>query len=193
MIFSKAKNYALLTFAIFTLTLAFQNYLQKKSIERKDKEIAKLDFSYSQLLDESNNNSYLYVTEKQVTGKLLRERDSLAAALKIKPKQIDKIIYLTNTVHDTVPVPVFIEKEGPNFWKVTDKGPCHLSKFDVLLHADTLQMIRTLHENTDSITQAFYRGRPYKFLGIKFGKWRNLQQITSKCGEPIVRTFEFSK
>lgn len=193
MILQKAKNYALLTFALFTLTLAFQNYLQKKSIERKDKEIARLDFNSSQLLDESKQNTYLYLTQKEVTGKLLRERDSLAAALKVKPKQIEKIIYLTNTVHDTVPVPVFIEKESPNFWKVTDKGDCFIWKADVHLKDDTLQIIRTLFDYQNKTTQTFYRDRPHKFLCIKFGKWRNLQQIEAECGGVVVKTFEFSK
>lgn len=190
---SKIKNYGLLVLGIFLVLLALQTYIQKGKIEKRDADIERLKSNVFQLMAENRQKTTLYLTAKERTVKLNRTVDSLAKVLKVKPKQVDKIIYIENTTHDTVKVIVPATLTGKDYWYIQDSSKCFKWAANAYLWGGTLNVERTLYENKNVTTQVFYRKRPKKFLFIHYGKWQNLQEVSSNCGNSVLREFNFVK
>lgn len=189
---TKVKNYALLAFSLFILLLALQNYIQKGRIEKRDADIERLKSNVFQLMAEKRTETTLYLKQKEVSGKLSKERDSLAKALKIRPKEIQKIVYIDNTIIDTVKIPVPVQLRQ-DFWTFSDKSKCITWEAEVYLEDRDLKVWRTNLEYSNRITETFYRKRPKQFLFIPYGKWQNLHQIDAECGGVQIREFNFVK
>lgn len=190
---NKVKNYGLIVLGIFLLILAAQNRIQSKRIANREADIARLEGNQIQLLDDAKQQTVLYLTEKERTVKLNRTVDSLAKALKIKPKQVDKIIYIENTTRDTVKISVPTDLIEKDYWYIQDSSKCFKWAGNAYLMAGELNVERTLFEYNNRTTEVFYRKRPHKFLFIHYGKWQNLQEISSECGSVQVKTFNFIK
>jgi len=152
---------------------------------------------------EQNNKALLTESQNQVTTlnlkfnevyfKLKTERDSIAKSLQIKPKQVEKIIYIDNSTHDTVKVPVPVQILSKKEWMIRDSTRCLRWQGKAILQGDSLSVERQLLEWNDRTTQVFYRVRPHKFLFIKYGKWVNYQKISSECSNVKVQNFVFVK
>lgn len=186
------KNYALIALGTFLLVLAFENYIQRGKIEKRDADIARLESNNFQLMSDSRNQTTLYLREKERTGKLNKAVDSLAKALNVKSKQITKVVYIDNVIKDTVkiPVPVQLHKD---FWTLSDTSHCIIWSAELYLDGTELKVWRTNLEDSNRITETFYRKRPKQFLFIKYGKWQNLRQIDAKCGGVSIQEFNFVK
>jgi hypothetical protein len=165
--------------------------IQSGRINRLKTEIGRLAENNYQLLEDSRQITILHLREKEVTGRLKHERDSLAAALKIKPKQVEKIIYITSHVKDTIPKPVYINKLDGHTWVLRDSGKCWRYVSRLTLTGDSLQGERQLYENNNLITETFYKKRSHRFLFIQFGKWQYLQRISATCGDPVYKAIVF--
>jgi hypothetical protein len=189
---TKVKNYALLAFSLFILLLALQNYIQKGRIEKRDADIERLKSNVFQLMAEKRTETTLYLKQKEVSGKLSKERDSLAKALKIRPKEIQKIVYIDNTIIDTVKIPVPVQLKQ-DFWTLSDKSKCILWEAEVYLEDRDLKVWRTNLEYSNRITETFYRKRPSKFLFFRYGKYVNYQQVDAECGGVQIKEFNFVK
>jgi hypothetical protein len=113
--------------------------------------------------------------------------------LKIKPKQVEKIVYVDVFTHDTIKVPVPAEITGPDRWKITDTGKCFKWSANAFKQGDSLKIQRTLFEYNNRTTEVYYRKRPHKFLFIHYGKWQYISEISSECGQPVQKTFNFIK
>lgn len=91
---------------VFLLILAWQGLQLKNKLDKARTEIERLKDNQAQLLASRAQDQALILTQKELTGKVLAERDSLAKALKIRPKEVikfvDRIVKETNT--DTVEV-----------------------------------------------------------------------------------------
>jgi hypothetical protein len=146
-----------------------------------------------QLLADNIHIRELILKKEEVTGKLRIERDSLAAALKIKPKQIEKIIYINNVIHDTTTVSVDLKNFGVGEWLLRDSSECFKYVSKLVLRGDSFSGKRQLFEYTNKTTQTFYKKRPHKFLFIKYGRWQYLQKIDATCGEVTFQSFTFLK
>lgn len=168
----------------------FAYYQKKYRAERTERE--RIERNQEQLLSDARQQTELFLREKEVTGRLKRERDSLAAALKIKPKQVQKIIYIDNSTHDTIPVPVPVYITGPDKWKITDGNECFKWAANAFREGDSLKIQRTLFEYDSRTTQTFYKKAPHIWF-IRTGKWKYYQQISSTCGSTTIQTFNFTK
>lgn len=163
-------------------------------IKKQKAEITRIEANNIQLLQENIQYANYILRDNEVIGKLRHEKDSIAEALRIKPKQIEKIKYETITVHDSIdrPVPVYIA--GKNFWQISDTiNKCTVYKADIFLTDDSLTVKRTDFFNQNKVTNVHFRQRPHRFLFIRWGKWVNLQQTSSECGEIKTVQFEFIK
>jgi hypothetical protein len=165
--------------------------IQIKSIKKLRANNIRMNGNIDQLLQDNAQQTALVLTQSEVTGKIKRERDSLAKALQIRPKQIEKIVYIDNSTHDTIRISVPSIITGQDTWKIQDSTKCFKWAANAFKQGDELKITRTLFEYDNRITQTFYRKRPYKFLFIKYGKWQNLQKIESECGQNTVKQFTF--
>lgn len=155
-------------------------------------EVQRVQLNNLQLMSEGLQQTNLYLREKEVTGQLKIERDSLAKSLKIKPKFIDRIITIDLSTHDTIKVPVPVIITGKNEWTFTDSTKCLKIAYKAKLTGDSLKVVRTSFENDNTIQQVFYKKRAHKFI-ISFGKWQYLQKIDSKCDGVKYQNIVFEK
>jgi hypothetical protein len=167
--------------------------IRGRTIKYQEAEIARLELNNYQLMSDARQQTNLYFKEKEVVGKLKREMDSLAGVLKIKPKQITKIIYIDNKIIDTVQVMVPVERLSKTEWMLQDSTKCLKYVSKLILEGDSLKSERQLFESDNRITQLFWRERSKKFLFIHYGKWKNYQKIEDNCGDPKIQTFYFEK
>jgi hypothetical protein len=153
----------------------------------------RLETNQLQILSDATQQTELYLKQKEVTGKIKRERDSLALIVKVKPKQVTKIVVIDNSIHDTVRVDVPVNIIGKNEWKIRDSTKCLKIVYNAKLIGDSLFVKRELLEYDNNPVQIFYRERPHKFLFIKFGKWQYKQVTKTKCEEPKTEIINFTK
>lgn len=180
--------------AIFLIMIFFATVkIQATKIKKLKEERARLELNYLNAVQDATNNSYFLLKEKELTKRQKEVNDSLAKALKIKPKNIEKIVYETVTVHDTVSLLVPVQYMSKNFWLIEDTGKCFVWKAEARLTDDSLSVKRTDFAYHNMTTEVFWRERARKFLFIKFGKFKNFQQKSSECGEVTTKTFEFVK
>lgn len=177
--------------AIVVLFLLFTRE-RKLKIEAQDDRDREQENVY-QLLGAQKQYEHLILTTKEALAIKELKIDSQAKALKIKPKQITKIQIEIQTVHDTIPKLVPVEKIGPNHWSVTDSTNCWTWKADITLAGDSLRIQRSGFDYRNKTTNTFYQARPKKFLFFHFGKKRSYMKSTSECGEQQTTEIEFIK
>jgi hypothetical protein len=187
------KLYFYAFIALFLIGAVVKINVQKKKIEKRDAEIDRITRNNYELMNDRDNQMELVLKEKEVSGKIKIERDSLAVLYAIKPKFITKIVTIDNSTHDTILVPVPAINTGLNTWDITDSGNCFKWAGNALKIGDSLKVERTLFEYNNKTTQTFYKKRPYKFLFIKYGKWDYVQKIDSECGENKIQDITFTK
>ena len=190
------KNIKLILTGIAVLFLAavvVTVKIQAKKIKAQKEEIARVQLNNMQLMGENRQKTTLVLRKDEINGKLKVTIDSLSKVLRIKPKQIERII--TNTViqKDTVikKVPVYIS--GQNFWKIKDSGPCFKWQADAFILDDSLSVNRTLFFYNNKTTEVYFKERPFRFLFIKYGKWQFKQKIDSECGGISTKEIQFIK
>ena len=187
------KKFIYITVAVIVTALLVSNMIQEGKIQRLKTENSRISNNNLQLMSDNRTQITLYLTEKEVTGKLKTERDSLANRLKIAPKQITKIVEVKTVVHDTIRKEVPVQAIGKDSWKISDKGECWSWSGVASLKNDSLHVQRQNFEYDNTTTPVYYRVRPHKFLFIKYGKWVNKVSVTSKCGRPEIHEFNFLK
>lgn len=188
----KIKSILIALVVIFVTGLLLKVRIQAGKIDRLETDNTRLDSNIRNLLYENIQITNLVLSQKEVTGKVKRERDSLAKELEVKPKQITKVVTITNTVHDTIKesIPVYIT--GQDTWQIADSGECWKWAANAFKQGDSLKVERTLFEYNNKTTQTFYKKAPHIWF-IRIGKWRYLQRISSNCGEPKLQSIEFIK
>jgi hypothetical protein len=189
----KLKPYLIIVLiVIFTLICGTVKY-QFNIIRNRNAEIARLLDNELQLLAENLQITNLNLKNSEVTGKLKKERDSLAIILKINPKQIQKIITIDNSIHDTIKVPIPVSILSKNEWLLRDSSKCFKYVSKLVLEGDSIKATRLLYESDNTTVQTFYKKRPYKVWFIRYGKWLYLQKINSDCGDVKFHSFTFLK
>lgn len=190
---SKIKWYLIGALIVFFFILVTTIKIQHNKIIRMRIENTRLATNQYQLLTENLQITNLNLKKDEVTGRLKRERDSLAAALKIKPKQIDKINYIDNSTHDTVKVPVSVTIMSKTEWMLRDSTKCWKYASKLVLKGDSIIGERQLFEYNNRTTQTFYKKRLHKCWFIRYGRWQYLQKIDSECGDVKFQSFTFLK
>lgn len=182
----------LIGFAVlFLITAVVTVNIQAKKIKAQKAEIERVQANNMQLMAENRRQTTLFLTEKEITGKLSHERDSLAKALKIRVKEITKIVYVDVITRDTIKVPVYVTIAGKDIWKIADAGECFKWSGNAFKTGDSLKVERTLFEYSNRTTEVYYKQRPFKFLFIRWGKWVYKADIKSECGNPVQKTINF--
>ncbi|HBI36890.1 MAG TPA: hypothetical protein DDY71_04545 [Spirochaetia bacterium] len=123
------------------------------------------------------------------------QSDSLKQALndlKIKPKEVIKIIYRTITDIDTIDREVFVDYRKTH-WMVSDTGKCFTWSAMAFLSDTTLKVTRTDFSYENQTTDYFYQSRPKKFLFIRYGKKKVRQVTVPKCGNSTEKVIEILK
>ncbi len=189
---SKVKAIIVGIIILFVFSLMLSVYFLTESNRKKDIEIARMAFNNFQLMQDNQDQTVLYLKQKEVSGQLKAERDSIAEALKIKPKTIEKIVYRTITEKDTLVQNVFVDYRKTH-WMIQDTGKCFVWQAMAFLSDTTLKVTRTEFTYQNKITETYYRKKPKKFLFIRYGKWENFVQITPECGQVTIKTFNFEK
>ena len=191
--FKNIKLYLLGLAVLFLAGVIVTVNLQAKKIKRIEADNFRLESNQVELISNADKQTNLILKQNEVTGRLERERDSFAKSLKIKPKTIDKLVYITNTIRDTIRVNVETIITGPDMWKITDQGACFKWAANAFKQGDSLKVQRTSFEYNNKITEVFFRKKLKKFLFFKVGRWHNFYQVEAECGESTVKTFQFIK
>jgi hypothetical protein len=185
----KYKAYFIGFVILCFVSLVVQNRLQRKSIDRQNERIGRLTSNIDQLLQENVNQTSLILTQKEVTGKVKRERDSLAKALQITPKQVvkyvDRVIIQRDTVVKEIPVIV----TGDHKWSFIDNGDCYVYKADVFYTNDTIHVKKTGFSYTNKIVDVFYWKRRFWI----FSKKKYFQETSQSCGSSSTKSVTFIK
>lgn len=191
--FKNLKLYLIGVVILFLAGTVITVNLQAKKIKRIEADNFRLESNQYQLMADARTQTNLFLKEKEINGILHQERDSLANSLQIKPKQVLKIVYETQTIHDTILKPVQVFIQGQNFWKIKDQDKCFTWQADAFLKNDSLEINRTLFDYHNKVTDVYYRKRPHKFLCFHFGKYQNFNQKSSECGNTVTNIFNFIK
>jgi hypothetical protein len=188
----KLKTYFLIGITIFLLLSAGQNYLQSKRITEFKSEVQRLEKNIKELSAQNQQQTALVLTQKELTGKYLAERDSLAKLLKIRPKTIIKYVdkIITQVERDTVEVESEWLKDLT--WKLTDTGDCFRWEADAELDGLDLNVNRTLFDYKNGTTDIFYWQRK-KVLFFRIGKKQFFQKSIPKCGTTFEKSIEIIK
>ena len=177
---------------VFLLILAWQGWQLKNKLDKARSEIERLKDNQAQLLASRAQDQALILTQKELTGKVLAERDSLAKALKIRPKEvikfIDRIVKETNT--DTVEVEsTFLQNMT---WHLADGDQCWKWEADAQLNELDLEVNRTLFDYRNKSTEVYWWQRR-KFLGLRIGKKEYYAKILPECGEVQTKSIEIKR
>ena len=189
---SKFKIYLIIAGVLifFSMGITIQVLSRKYSQEKSDRERL------------WSNNLALTASNRQYTN-LLYSRDEFIrimgdsltmalSALKIKPKEVTKIIYRTITDIDTIDRPVFVDYRK-TYWMIADTGKCFTWSGMALVSDTTLKVTRTDFNYSNNTVDYFYQSRPKKFLFIRYGKKKIRQVTVPKCGDIHEKIIEIIK
>lgn len=186
---NKLKLYIYLAIAIFVLLLIIYSNAQQKVIQRNRIEIERLKDNIDNLLQENASLTVINLQKDEITGRIKRERDSLAEALKIKPRQVikyvDRIIYQ----HDTIVKIVEVKRLSDTSFYLTDKDKCWRWEGIAILENKELEVKRLLFDYHNEVFDLYYFKRKFPVLGRKI----YFHEIQQKCGGNYTREINFVK
>jgi hypothetical protein len=187
------KTYLILAAVLFVSGLMATIKIQYNSNVKLKNENTRIEGNQFALLSDDQTQVNLVLKQKEINGKLKFTVDSLAKELKIKVKQIEKVVTIENTIHDTlnVPVPVYITSK--NEWLLRDSSACFKYASKLILKGDSIEAIRQYFEYDNKTIEIFYKIRPHKFLFIKYGKWQYKEKISATCGIVQEKEIQFVK
>ena len=151
---------------------------QHKAIQKRNAKIERLTINIGGLLQDNATQTALFLTQKEITGKVSFQRDSLAEALKLRPKQVTKYIdrIITERITDTILVKVTKLIDSTYF--ISDKDKCFVWEGMAVIEKGQMDVKRLLFEYKNEVADVFYWKRNW-FLGKK----KFYQQTIQTCGE----------
>lgn len=177
---------------VFLLILAWQGWQLKNKLDKARTEIERLKDNQEQLLASRQQDQALILTQKELTGKVLAERDSLAKALKIRPKEIIRYVdrVVIETTRDTVEIESTFLQEMT--WHLCDGDQCWKWEADAKLNDFDLDVKRTLFDYRNKSTEVYWWQRR-KFLWLRIGRKDYYQRVLPECGDILTRSIEIRK
>jgi len=171
---------------IFVLAITLQ--LEHKGKLREKADRIRLQKNQNQLTQEKAELTTLVLKTNEVTGIIKHERDSLAEALRIKPKQIikyvDRLVFQTETIPKIIPV----YKPNDSTYYISDIDTCFTYEGIAIIENDTMTFKRTLFDYHNNIIDAYFWDRKW-FLGKK----KFYQVAKAQCGGTKTKQIEFIK
>jgi hypothetical protein len=179
--------------AILTVGCFAVIFFSGKQIERRDAEIDRLVRNQHELMAASEQQTTLILKQKELSGKYLSERDSLAKLLKIRPKEVVKYVdrVIVEKVTDTVEVESSIINDIK--WKLYDGGQCWKWEADAELNDLDLIVNRTDFEYKNKIVDVFWWERHKRFFWWRIGKKQYYHKVIPECGEVTTKSIEIIK
>jgi len=177
---------------VFLLILAWQGLQLKNKLDKARTEIERLKDNQVQLLAARAQDQTLILTQRELTGKVLAERDSLAKALQIRPKEVIRYVdrVIIETIRDTVEVEsTFLQNMT---WHLTDGDKCWRWEADAKLNDLDLDVNRTLFDYRNKSTEVYWWQRR-RFLGLRIGRKDYYQRVLPECGDISTRSIEIRK
>lgn len=186
------KFYLVASGILFVVGLGVTVTVQQKLIAKHKKEIGRLSDNNNNLMQEGSIAISLLLKEKEVTGRLKRERDSIAHSFNTRPKNIIKLTYTTIKL-SLGNQSLIVKPKSKNNWTITDTTNCYVWKGAAILKGDSLQVERLFFRYDAQINSTYYKKRPHKFLGIPVGRFVFTEITSSKCGTSQTKIIEFTR
>lgn len=190
---NKIKLFASIFVASFVGLAVVTVNIQANKIKAQKAEIDRVQTNNMYLMSENLVKSKLIIKHDEIFGSLRLQVDSLANALRVKPKFIDRIVYQTTTEKDTVVVEVPVVSLEENRYLIADTGKCYIWRGEVTLSMENISVKKTEFSYQNKTTIVAYRKRPHRFLFFNYGKRINFAEISSECGDTKVQEFQFTK
>lgn len=174
--------------------LASLYQLEHKARVLADADVERLRENINQLSIDTAHRTTIILKEKELSGKYLTQRDSLAKALKIRPKAITKIVERTITLVEKDTVEVAVNQYGEISWSVQDSGACWKWEADLQIVDDYPELKRTFFGYDNTTIEAYYKRLKWKFLFIHVYDKNKIDVVAkSKCGEEVTQIVEILK
>ena len=186
---TKIKLYGILILVGFLAVAVVGYNVQQKTIKRLRDKNERLTQNMESLLDDNANLEHLRLSKDEVIGNIKRERDSLAEALKIRPKQIIRYIDRVITQHDTIIKEIPVKVVNDTTWLLNDSERCWDYKANVVLSDNLLSAKRLEFSYHNSIVDVFYWRRTFPIIGKK----KFYQDSKPSCGSVSTKEIEFIK
>jgi hypothetical protein len=186
----KAVIIVVIVLLFFSMGVSIQILSRKYQQEKSDKE--RLWNNNIELSATGRQQSALIYTTDEFIRVISHSLRTALDELKIKPKEVTKIIYRTITDIDTVDRPVYVDYRRTH-WMVADTGQCFIWSGMAFLSDTILKVTRTDFNYSNRSVDYFYQSRPKKFLFIRYGKKKIRQVSVPACGSVSEKTIEIIK
>lgn len=192
----RTKLYIYAAILIIVLSLVSWGTLTRKQLIKARAENIRYQYNQQQLLDKVNEYKRIVVTREELISSLTREQDSLMRELKIKPKQVERIVERWHYSVDTTQkaqllasndsLKRIIEDNLSQRYPFLDQAGCFIFGGSVAIDQG-LRLEVTRREYTNRSTEIAYLEREKKFLFIRYGPWRGKLFVDNECGEDQVK------
>jgi len=196
------KQFIYIGVAALIIGLGVWGNLMRKAYLRQSASNVRLTNNQEQLLDQVNNYMRLTLTQKEMLASITVEQDSLISLLKIKPKQIERIVERIHIEIDTTGrtqllaskdslLQVIRAKLDKDYPFVDNEG-CFTFAGNVKV-SDGLSLEVTRREYLNRSTEIAYIEREKKFLFIRYGKWQGKLFVDNECGSDLIKELDIIK
>jgi len=194
---AKIKWYLIGAAILLFLALVFTLNIEHNRRVREQVRADRLEENQRQYLIDSLKYIKLTQTVREFKETLSRKLDSILAVSKIKPRQVTGVIERHYYYRDTsyshyAPVP--LETDSGKIYPFLDLKDCF--RFEGFMKNDkNLQpeLTVTKREFINNSIDVAYLERPYKFLFIKWGRWKAKLKSVNQCGDATIKEIEVIK
>jgi len=196
------KQYIYIGVAVLIFGLGVWGHQMKKGYLREKAKNERLAYNQEQLLNQVNNYMRLTLTQKEMLASITIEQDSLIRLLKIRPKQIERIVERVHIEIDTTGMTQLLASNDSlekvirgqlnRSYPFLDHEGCFTFAGNVKL-SDGLILEVTRREYRNTSTEIAYIEREKKFLFIHYGKWEGRLFIQNTCGSDMVKELDIIK
>jgi len=186
----KAIIIGVIVVLFFSMGVTIQVLSRKYQDEKANRE--RLWQNNLNLTAENRQYTKLIFTKDEFIRQMNDSLKTALESLKIKPKEVTKIVYRYITDIDTVDKVVFVDYRKTH-WQVSDTGKCFTWSAMAFLSDTLLKITRTNFNYSNSTVDYFYQSRPKKFWFIHYGKKKIKQVTVPRCGETTEKTIEIIK
>lgn len=192
----KAKIYIYAGIILLIMSLAAWGTYTRQQLIKSRAENIRYRYNQQQLLDQVNAYKILTVTRDELIASMTREQDSLLHELKIKPKQVDRIVerwhYSVDTTGRTKlmasndSLRFIIENNLGRDYPFLDKEGCFVFGGSVSV-GDGLRLSVDRREYLNRSTEIAYVERENRFWFVRWGPWRAKIYVDNECGSDTVK------
>ena len=196
------KQYIYIGVAVLIFGLGVWGNQMKKGYLREKARNQRLAYNQEQLLGQVKNYMRLTLTQKEMLASISVEQDSLIRLLKIRPKQIERIVERIHIEIDTTGrtqllasndnLQKAIRDQYDRPYPFLDHEGCFTFAGNVKV-SDGLMLEVTRREYRNRSTEIAYIEREKRFFFIHYGKWQGKLYVNNECGGDIVKEVEIIK